>query len=75
MYIAAGLPIICWTNMAVADFVEKNKIGICINNLNEINNKLKQITDEQYSAMQKNVLKIQNRVRKGEYIRSAINKI
>lgn len=75
MYIAAGLPIICWENMAISKFVRNNKVGICISNLNDINEVIYSIKDEQYSDMVNNVLEIRERVIDGKYTAIALENI
>lgn len=75
MYLVAKLPVICWEESAVAQFVKKHNIGICINNLNEIEDILSNLTNEQYYTMKKNVIKISNQLNKGYYTKKVINRI
>lgn len=75
MYLAAGLPIICWSEMAISDFVNNNNIGICIDNLNDISKVISQIDSEKYNSMVGNVLKIRNKIINGEYTRKVLEDI
>lgn len=75
MYLAAGLPIICWNKMAICDFVKNNDIGICIDNLNDISKVISQIDSKQYNSMVNNVSKIRNRLVNGEYTRIVLDNI
>lgn len=73
LYIACGLPIICWRKMAISQFVEDNKIGIVIDSLEELN--YINIKDEEYFSMVKNINYIQAKIKKGEFINIALDKI
>lgn len=72
MYIAAGLPIVCWSKMAIADFVEENGIGISIDNLNELKDVISNINDEQYNNMLNKLKRIRDRVISGYYINKSL---
>lgn len=72
LYIAAGLPIVIWKKAAMADFVEKEKIGVTISDLNELNQILPAISEEQYSEMLANVMRIRNEIISGNYLHRAI---
>ena len=75
MYIAAELPIICWKDMAISKFVEKNRIGICIDKLENINYELDRIDDKEYKAMLENVRKIKKKISVGYYSECALDKV
>lgn len=70
-YIAANIPVIVWSKSAIADFVKKNELGYCINNLNEINN----INLKDIESKKKNLKEISDKVKNGYYIINAIEKI
>ncbi|QNQ80525.1 hypothetical protein [Lactobacillus sp. PV034] len=75
MYIVAKLPIIIWKNAAMADLVKKYKIGITISNLNELENKLRNITPDDYTQMVNNELKLRKKIIKGYFLNKALDKI
>ena len=72
-YLRAGLPIIIWKEAAVAPIVEKEGIGITIENIQELGSTLSRITPEQLAEMRKNVLRISERLREGVYMQDAIS--
>ncbi|MDD2980787.1 MAG: hypothetical protein PHN80_12580 [Hespellia sp.] len=74
LYIASGIPIIIWKKAALADFVQEKKIGIVIENLNEIDQVIDAISEEQYEIMKDNISEISEKVRSGYFIKSAIEK-
>ena len=75
LYLAAGLPVIVWKESALADYIEKNNLGISVNSLDEINTKTKKITNQQYKKMCDNVLKISKRLKSGLFLETAIKTI
>lgn len=71
-YINAGLPLIVWSNSAVADLVDKYNIGIKINNLNEIDEAISLIDESKYRDMMNNLLDIQKKLSSDYYLKNAL---
>lgn len=72
MCMAAGKPVITWNQAAIADFVKREGIGICVNSLEELNTiDLK----ENYCTLKENVLRIKKKVANGYYLKSALDEI
>lgn len=74
LYLSSGLPVIIWSKAALADFIYKNKVGIKVNSLNEIEDIITNMTFEEYKLLKKNAEKLQHRLLNGEFTISAINK-
>lgn len=55
LYLASGIPVIIWKEAALASFIVENNLGFAVDKLSEINEKLSQISDEQYKIMANNV--------------------
>lgn len=72
LYIASGKPIITWKKAAIAEFVEKENIGITIDSLLELNDI--DLT-KNYDIMKVNVMKLKQRVATGYYLKKAINEV
>lgn len=72
LYLACGIPIITWDKAAIAEYVKKNNVGITVSSLSEINEKLKDISKDEYNLMRKNAKKCSERVRNGYYLKKAI---
>lgn len=70
LYLAAGLPVIVWSKAAIAKFVIDNNVGICVNNLNEINDKIKK---SNYELIRNNAIKIGEKIRKGYFLNNCLN--
>ena len=71
---SAGLPVILWEKSGLAPFIKENKAGIAISSLRNIENILKQITDEQYKEMKNNAQSLAQKLRKGYFAHTAIEK-
>lgn len=69
-YVASNIPVIVWEKSAAADFVKKHNIGYTIKEVYDIN----KLDLSDYDVKLKNVSKIGNKVRNGEYTLSAIER-
>lgn len=72
LYIAAGLPLIVWKESALADYVKDNGLGICIDRIEDLRNRLVSLTKEQYERMKQNVLYIRAKICAGEELGSLL---
>jgi len=75
LYIASGLPVIVWSEAAIAKVVEENGIGFAVASLKELEEKLNRIDEEIYASYRKNIAEMQNKVINGYFIKSAVGKI
>ena len=75
LYIASGLPIIIWKEAALAKYVKENNLGICVENLNDINKILEKLTNEDYESYKNNTINAYKKLRNGYYILNAIQKV
>ena len=62
LYLAAGIPFIVWKQSALADFVEQNRIGICVDSLLEIKEQIAKITESDYMLMLENINNIRREI-------------
>ncbi len=74
LYLVAGIPVVIWKEAAMARFVEKENVGICVNSLNDIKDKIDAVTDEEYKKMLENVNRIAGKLEKGYYLKTALKK-
>lgn len=70
-YIRAGLPVIVWKQAAMAPFVETEGVGIAINSLKELPQRIAQVTDEEYARICERVHEMAQRLQQGYYFRRA----
>lgn len=75
LYIASGLKILVWEKSAMASIVEKYYIGLKINKLSDIHGVISKLSDEERELMEKNVLKLSEKIRKGNAFETALSNI
>ena len=74
LYLRCGLPVIVWKEAAIAEFVTKNKLGIAISDLRDLERKLNCISYEEYNDIKNNVKKISTKLSEGYFTKSAVNR-
>ncbi|MGN0513348.1 MAG: hypothetical protein ACI4GD_03645 [Lachnospiraceae bacterium] len=75
LYLACGLPVFVWKNAGLSDFVIENKCGFVIDNLDEISTILDEMTETEYQELLSNVKKVSENVKKGYYLKNALNEM
>ncbi|MFD3286946.1 hypothetical protein [Lactobacillus johnsonii] len=75
MYLVANMPVIIWDKAAEADFVKKNGLGITINSLNEIPEKINNISKDDYLKMNRAVKDVKSKLEEGKFLLNALNEI
>ncbi len=73
LYIAAGIPLIVWSQSALADCVRENHLGICIESLKDLKNILDRITLDSYEAMVRAVGEYRKDVIAGNHLKLVLN--
>lgn len=74
LYLSSGIPVVIWEKAALAEFISKNGCGIVVSSIADISERVSEITDEEYSDMKKNALRISEQMRNGEFLMNAIRK-
>ena len=72
LYIRCEIPVIIWRKAALAAFIEREKIGLCIDSLAELDTLLQNLTIEEYMAMKERTKIISKRLAEGYYAKHAI---
>ncbi len=75
LYLACGIPLIVWSESALADIVIKENIGITISNLHDLSKRIADISDEEYATMIANARRVGTKLRHGDYLREALKGI
>lgn len=75
LYLAAGMPVIVWKKASIANFIIKNHVGITIDSLLNIDERLNNITLNEYDYMVKNARILGQKLRNGFFTLEALNKI
>lgn len=72
LYLAAGFPVIIWSEAALAPFITQNGLGLAVGSLADLPERLAQLTNQEYAAMRQAAATFGARLRQGEYIRRAL---
>lgn len=73
LYLAAGIPVIIWSQAALAEFIGKHQCGLTVNSLAEIKEKINGLSEEDYEKMKKNAEIVSEKLRGGYYLLRAID--
>lgn len=71
-YLRAGIPVIVWSQAAMAPFILENKLGIAVDGLQDLDETLANITREQYNEMRANARKIGHQLAEGHFMKTAM---
>jgi len=69
-YLSLGIPVVIWSQAAMADFVKANNCGICLDSLSQLGQLL--ATDINYQGLKSNAEAISKRLNSGYYLSNAI---
>lgn len=72
-YLRSGLPVIVWSQSAMAPFIQEHKVGICVESLADIDKALNELTTEHYQIMKENALKMGQLLGEGYFIKRALD--
>ena len=75
LYVAGEVPPIVWSESAVARFVEDNHIGFSVSSLAELNDKINNVSAEEYAEYKKNLANIAPKVRNGGFLKAVLEQI
>ena len=73
-YIRCELPLIMWKESALAPFVERNGIGILVDKLSELDERIKEVSEEEYERMKENIRTVSRKLSEGFYASRAFDK-
>ncbi len=72
LYLAAGIPLVVWKQSALAPFVQKYGLGLCVESLQELESLHSDITTEKYAQIKENVDAIGCKVRQGYFLKEVL---
>lgn len=75
LYLSSGLPVIVWSEAAIAPFIQNNNLGIVVDSINDIDEILEKITKSQYDEMKNRVEDVSKMLRTGQSILNALKKV
>ena len=74
LYLASQRPIIIWKEAALASFVQEKKVGIAVESLYELEERIQQMSEEEYAEILQNMRGESEKLRNGYYLTQAIKK-
>ncbi len=75
LYLVSRHPVIIWKEAAMAKFVERENVGITVDSLSEIREKIDAVSSDEYNKMLENTEKVAEKLEKGYYLKSALEAI
>lgn len=72
LYLSSGIPVIIWKDAALAPLIQENHLGILIDDLRNVDKKLDNINQDDYSTMRNNAKTFSKKVRSGFFINHSI---
>lgn len=75
LYLAAHIPLIVWKNSAIAEFVKKNHLGVCVDSLSDISITLSSLSQTEKKEIFQSVLSFGSDIRQGHRLSSIIEDI
>lgn len=71
LYLACNIPVVIWSQAALADFVTENGLGLAVDSLDQIAEAVGNLTEADYAAMAANVRQMGEKIRGGGFFRTA----
>lgn len=71
LYLRCGVPVILSKTAGLASFVQENGIGICVDDLTDLDRVLDTVDATQYEQMRQNVARVAAQIASGHHFRSA----
>ena len=71
LYLASNLPVIIWSQAALAGFITENGLGLVVDSLDQIQRAVSKLSPEDYDKMTANVRVVGQKIRSGHFFRTA----
>lgn len=72
LYLVSGIPVVIWEEAAMAKFIKKENVGICVASVKDIKQKIDSLSSEEYNTMLKNAQVIAEKLENGFYLKTAL---
>lgn len=74
LYLSSGMPVIVWSQAAIADFVLEHGVGMTVDSLAELETKIKNLSADDYKKMCEKAVEIGCKLREGYFTSKALKK-
>ncbi len=71
LYLSSCMPVVVWSKAAIADFVVKNGVGIAVDSLYELSDRISAISEADYRRMCENTRAVSKKLKEGYYFNQA----
>ena len=71
-YLRAGIPVIVWSQAAMAPFIEESRVGIAVKGLSHLKERLDQLTVDDYRLIRSNAQTMGRQLAEGYYIKQGL---
>lgn len=76
LFVVAGMPVIAWSNSAMADLIKEEGIGLCVDSIADLYVELSKVDNERYYKLQHNILRFaQEEIVAGKSLLEIFNKV
>ena len=75
LYLVSGLPVIIWKQAALAELIETENLGIVVENLYELEERILSVSEKEYQVMLSNVERYRKKLLQGKFLQSAIEEV
>lgn len=72
LYVASGIPLIVWSQSALADFVRQWGVGICVDTLLGLETEIEKLSKQEFEDICRNVQMVSEKIRTGYFFSSAL---
>ena len=75
LYLAAGMPVIVWKQSAMAQYVDKYHLGLCVDSLHDIHSSICNLSESEKKEIEHGVQIYSEKVRTGQMFKEVINRL
>lgn len=75
LYLTCGIPVIVPATAAIAGYIKSNNLGITVNSLTELKDKLAILTEPAYQEMRANAIRFRSLLIRGDFLSKAVNRL
>ena len=72
LYLAAGIPVIIWSEAALSGFIKKHNLGLVIDSLENLEEYVGNVDDKLYDEWKYNAINMSKRLKSGFYLKKAV---
>jgi len=75
LYISSCIPVVVWSQSAIADYIQRNHLGLTINSITELNSAICNLDEQTYNTMIENVRIEAEKITHGWFLSKALDQI